>query len=51
MAVYGPVRHQPNIIRPVAGHMAVYGPVRHRKNIYGPKILSSIQRQIGEIKT
>jgi hypothetical protein len=42
MAVYGPVRHQKNIIWTEAsevhiiflwGHMAVYGPVRHKKNI------------------
>ena len=33
MAVYGPVRHQKNIIWTEAGHMAVYEPVRHQKNI------------------
>jgi hypothetical protein len=32
MAVYGPVRHQKNIIWTEA--MAVYGPVRHQKNIW-----------------
>jgi hypothetical protein len=37
MAVYGPVRHQKNIIWPEAGHMAVYGPVRHQKNIISPE--------------
>ena len=43
MAVYGPVRHQKNIIWTEAsevhiiflwGHMAVYGPVRHKKKYY-----------------
>ena len=32
MAVYGPVRHQQNIIWTEA-YMAVYGPVTHQKNI------------------
>jgi hypothetical protein len=32
LAVYGPVRHQKNIIWTEA-YMAVYGPVTHQKNI------------------